>query len=203
MKLTKEIFNHVMEDEGRYANDEADAGGETYCGIARKHHPDWSGWGQIDTAKEEGRNMSGDVLFLEMQTDLFAFYETYWEKVRAHLVDNEALAYQFYQLAVTTPKGAMWSLQGTCWDSLSIDGTESTFVDGFYGKGTQAAIDELNEKMANDHFFAAEVSAAYCMRRCLYYCDSARRRPENQKFLAGWIMRSIRNWQEAQELGRE
>ena len=91
MKLTKEIFNHVMEDEGRYANDEADAGGETYCGIARKHHPDWSGWGQIDTAKEEGRNMSGDVLFLEMQTDLFAFYETYWEKVRAHLVDNLSL----------------------------------------------------------------------------------------------------------------
>jgi len=34
----------VLSWEGGYSNDPDDAGGETYKGITRKHHPDWQGW---------------------------------------------------------------------------------------------------------------------------------------------------------------
>lgn len=38
--------------EGGYVNNQADPGGETYCGVSRRAHPDWSGWPVIDEAKK-------------------------------------------------------------------------------------------------------------------------------------------------------
>ena len=45
-------FAFVMGIEGNYANDPDDNGGETYCGISRRAHPDWKGWQIIDIAKK-------------------------------------------------------------------------------------------------------------------------------------------------------
>src|ERR1035441_4044145 len=41
----------VMGNEGGYANNPADAGGETYKGIARKFWPQWCGWKYVDGVK--------------------------------------------------------------------------------------------------------------------------------------------------------
>lgn len=41
----------VMGNEGGYANNPADSGGETYKGIARKFHPAWPGWKMVDDLK--------------------------------------------------------------------------------------------------------------------------------------------------------
>jgi len=38
----------VLRWEGGYTHDEADPGGETYCGISRVNHPDWPGWAELD-----------------------------------------------------------------------------------------------------------------------------------------------------------
>ena len=38
-------------NEGLYANDKDDSGGETYAGIARNHWPKWLGWNRIDFIK--------------------------------------------------------------------------------------------------------------------------------------------------------
>ena len=35
-------------NEGGYANNSADTGGETYAGIARNYWPKWQGWKYID-----------------------------------------------------------------------------------------------------------------------------------------------------------
>ena len=36
--------------EGGYARHPADPGGETYRGISRRYHPEWSQWADIDRA---------------------------------------------------------------------------------------------------------------------------------------------------------
>ena len=40
----------LLANEGQYANDKEDLGGETYCGISRKFNPSWAGWQIIDKA---------------------------------------------------------------------------------------------------------------------------------------------------------
>lgn len=42
------VYRKVMPHEGIYSNHEHDRGGETFKGISRKHHPNWSGWKIID-----------------------------------------------------------------------------------------------------------------------------------------------------------
>ena len=47
-------FAHTQTNEGGYANNKADLGGETYAGISRKYHPKWSGWAIVDELKKYG-----------------------------------------------------------------------------------------------------------------------------------------------------
>ena len=42
------LIRMVLTHEGGYANVSGDAGGQTYCGIARKANPNWKGWKIID-----------------------------------------------------------------------------------------------------------------------------------------------------------
>ena len=43
----------TCKNEGGYANNPSDNGGETYAGIARKFWPNWSGWAKIDAIKKQ------------------------------------------------------------------------------------------------------------------------------------------------------
>jgi len=45
-------------NEGGYANNPADRGGETFAGIARKFWPKWEGWKKIDAYKAEYPKLS-------------------------------------------------------------------------------------------------------------------------------------------------
>src|SRR3712207_6059069 len=45
-------LERTLEFEGWYSKHPADPGGETYRGIARRHHPSWPGWALIDEAKQ-------------------------------------------------------------------------------------------------------------------------------------------------------
>lgn len=51
MAQFEEAHKEVMGNEGGYANNPADAGGETYKGIARKFWGTWRGWTIIDQVK--------------------------------------------------------------------------------------------------------------------------------------------------------
>lgn len=51
-------FAHTQTNEGGYANNKADLGGETYAGISRKYHPKWSGWAIVDELKKKYRTVT-------------------------------------------------------------------------------------------------------------------------------------------------
>lgn len=45
----EQAFQKLMKEEGFVLSDhKADKGGQTYAGIARKFHPDWTGWKYVD-----------------------------------------------------------------------------------------------------------------------------------------------------------
>ena len=67
MALTDQQFDHILRAEGRYANLVGDTGGETYGGVSRNNHPNWSGWHPIDAAKSNGIDLDGDFLFGQMR----------------------------------------------------------------------------------------------------------------------------------------
>ena len=67
--------------EGGYVNDPVDRGGETYRGIARVHHPDWSGWRRVDAQRRKAgfpRTLGSDRA---LQDAVRRFYKkAYWDR---------------------------------------------------------------------------------------------------------------------------
>jgi len=51
----------ILRNEGGYANDSADLGGETFRGIARNFHPEWPGWKLVDAGQREGPELDKEV----------------------------------------------------------------------------------------------------------------------------------------------
>lgn len=47
----QKAYNRTMGNEGGYAHNPKDTGGETYKGISRNNWPKWAGWRTLDTVK--------------------------------------------------------------------------------------------------------------------------------------------------------
>ena len=50
--MYKEAIKKTLKYEGGYVNDKDDRGGETYRGVSRRYHPNWSGWKIVDEYKQ-------------------------------------------------------------------------------------------------------------------------------------------------------
>lgn len=49
--IFEQAYKIVYGEEGGYANEKTDTGGETYGGISRVHNPAWPGWVRVDQLK--------------------------------------------------------------------------------------------------------------------------------------------------------
>ena len=97
----KHAIAKVLLTEGGYVNDSADAGGETYKGIARNFWPNWTGWSVIESAKKKDgfpanlnpRNILGDAVM--------NFYRTnFWDKVGGDMIASQTIADMLVDSAV-------------------------------------------------------------------------------------------------------
>ena len=70
-----EAFYITLKHEGGYVNDPDDRGGETYMGIARKFHDDWSGWECIDSYEDKS-NLKNDSTLHELVKEFYL--EKFW-----------------------------------------------------------------------------------------------------------------------------
>lgn len=127
MPVFSKIHAETMRTEGGYANNPADAGGETYKGIARKMHPRWSGWKYIDGVKALttvqphygssayyawAKHLNGKLAALpQLQSAVVDFYKTnFWTANRLGEITAEAVAAWIYDHAVNAgAKGIMWA----------------------------------------------------------------------------------------------
>ncbi|MDR1656114.1 MAG: hypothetical protein LBT47_00975 [Deltaproteobacteria bacterium] len=176
----EQAYPAIRRHEGKYVNDPDDAGGETFWGITRRSHPTWPGWVRVDKAKAAGHRTAKalDAYFKDDQAmaDMVAertrldYWEPLWgipDKIRTKLVDicvNMGLS------------GGVMVLQRT----LNQLGAKLR-VDGALGPATRGALEGRDEDKVID---------VLCEVQATRYRELAEKRPENKKYLKGWLIRA-------------
>ncbi|NVO00015.1 MAG: N-acetylmuramidase [Geobacteraceae bacterium] len=158
-------------NEGGYANNEADAGGETYCGIARHFWPRWAGWQLIDalkTAKTFPANLKNIPALSKLVLEFYA--KNFWDANRLGEIINQDVADWLYDHAVNGGgRGIQW-----------IQEAAGVTADGDIGNKTIAAINAA-DPVALLHKSMIVAS--------LYRLEKAHDRPSQIQFLHSWLER--------------
>ncbi|KAA0894151.1 glycoside hydrolase family 108 protein [Oryzomonas rubra] len=177
----------VISNEGGYANNPHDAGGETYKGIARKSWPNWVGWKYVDGVKANTvpqpaygttayRNYASHLncclaRLASLQQVVLDFYRwNFWDKYRLSEINDQSVATWLYDHVVNGgARGAMW-----------LQEAAGVTADGKVGPATIAAI---NASDPVELLQEAEDVAAF------YRLDRAAADPSQVQFLPSWLRR--------------
>lgn len=156
-------FEAMIKAEGGYVlhNVPGDRGGMTYAGIARNMNPQWPGWQLIDTGRDVPAQMVRD------------FYKPgYWDNIRGDDIEHQAIAESIFDFQVNTGAPARKLAQ------LVVGATP----DGQFGDKTLAALNAADPE---------KFVMAYALAKIARYRDIVRRDRVQQKFLLGWISRTL------------
>lgn len=179
--------NKTMGTEGGYANNPADAGGETYKGIARKFWHRWAGWPVVDQVKKTMTKQppygSGAYFNwakalnkllaanLTLQKHVLTFYMVnFWDANRLGEINDQAVAEWTYDHIVNAgARGAMWLQLAAC-----------VKADGGIGPATIAAVNACDPSQLLAR--CEDIAAAYRL-------DKAAANPSQIQFLTSWLTR--------------
>ena len=98
----------TMNNEGGYANDPNDHGGETWRGIARNFWPSWQGWSIVDNIKSQAPPSLNRALGANTQLEqlVLGFYKAeFWDCLSLSLLDNQQIADQLFDVSVNMGTG--------------------------------------------------------------------------------------------------
>jgi lysozyme family protein len=177
----RKALAHVLEFEGGYANNQSDRGGETFRGISRKSYPRWEGWKAVGAAAAMfnksrrliDRHFENDEDMERMVEDLYR--REFWDRTpeglpartRCKVFDTGVNA-GLHRAAVILQK------------ALARRGARLT-ADGLIGPKTlEAANAAVEDVLLGD----------YCQFQASFYRDITVRRPDQTKFLRGWLSRA-------------
>lgn len=164
-------------NEGGYANNPADAGGETYKGVARKFHGHLPMWQIIDRvkaanplarAKELNAKLEG---IPELQQQIESFYRsTFWDANKLSLITSQPVANWIYDHCVNADtRGEKWAQEAA-----------GVKIDGQIGPVTIAAINAMDPSKFLQE--AEDVAAFYRLDRALANSSQI-------QFLPSWLRR--------------
>lgn len=120
-------------NEGGYANNPSDTGGETYAGIARNHWPKWEGWKTIDLIKNHHGKSASIInknarLYPALTEAISSFYkQNFWDVMKLDYVNDQQLANTVYDFGVNSGTGRaskylQQSVNNVCGVGLVVDG---------------------------------------------------------------------------------
>jgi len=162
-------FEKMIQNEGGYTlhKVEGDRGGSTYAGIARKYHPDWEGWADIDTGE-----MERPELFQKVRD----FYRlNFWDRIRADDIKAEKVSASIFDFAVNG---------GVKTASALAQGVVGAKPDGIIGPQTIAKINQED---------AVRFTLKFTLEKVARYAAICNRDRSQSKFLLGWINRSLKD----------
>jgi hypothetical protein len=137
-----EAFERTIAHETwRWSNRSTDAGGETYAGFSRVHHPDLRIWSLIDEAKEDSR-FPDNLRSPDWQDRLTplvieAYRDRFWDRIRGDSIPSQVLANELFdqavnrgvepavedlQRALNYHSGADGHWRGGWWAPVGVDG---------------------------------------------------------------------------------
>lgn len=171
-------LQQLLGEEGGYANNSSDSGGETVFGIARKFNPTWIGWQIVDPLKQQHANLrdlnAALVADSQLQQAVAQFYrQAYWnfDDVQSQLVANKLL-----EMEVNFGKGSAVKIlqQGL------IRLGQPVHLDGSLGPATYAAMTNAKEP---------ELLHALRAYSALHRLHIIQAHPDQIQFAEGWIWR--------------
>lgn len=171
MADVNEIYPHVLQFEGGYANVKGDRGGETYIGIARNSNPDWAGWAIIDANKPLKHNaIIQQPELMKLHRDFLI--KRFWEPMHGNEIQSQRIANFIFDM--------FW---GSGYKGLQQANAVVNSLSGKqipkYNMLTVAEINKLNE--------ADLLPALYKARK--EFLQKLAQKPEQAQFLKGWLRR--------------
>lgn len=169
----------LLRQEGYYANDKDDSGGETWEGIARNKYPQWSGWALVDGHKPAGgfesRQQANALLKPDpdLQAKVIDFYKSaQWNVIHGDDIHNQSIA-NFL---------ADWGVNAGL--SVPIKHAQDVlglYVDGHVGPQTLAAINGAD---------GADLFGKLQAEREHFYRQVVIAHPVDKKDLDNWLERN-------------
>lgn len=181
-KRTETYIDMVLTHEGGYSSGKdkyssGDAGGETYCGIARNANPKWEGWKIVDKNKPLKYNQKiKDDKLAQMVRDLY--YEKYYKPIKADQIDDDMIAAHLFCHGVNAGLKASVKLLQKAINKVCKQNIQ---VDGIIGKVTLS--------YANNGTFAKLIASEFIAQRNAFYRAIVAKNKTQAKFLNGWLNR--------------
>lgn len=187
MSLFKIAESITGRNEGGYANNKADKGGETFAGIARKFWPNWLGWRFIDQFKADytkaktkltlAQWVNASAKSVPQLLELIStFYKSnFWDINKLDLINDQQLANTIYDFSVNSGEERAADFMQTACNKI---GKLKLSVDGDFGNKTIAAINSLS---------APVLHAEYNAMRKEFYLSIAH--GDQKQFLSSWLSR--------------
>jgi lysozyme family protein len=168
-------FKITNRNEGGYANNPHDKGGETYMGISRKNWPLWHGWNIIDTEKSQfGLNGINEALSQNnsLQQLVHDFYKhNFWDVNKLDWIKDQQIANNVYDFGVNS---------GTNRAADYLQQCVHTAIDGIIGSKTISAVNSGDAKT---------IYNSYNELRKMFYTRLAV--GDQQQFLKSWLSRLV------------
>lgn len=174
----KQALSELLDYEGGYSNNSADAGGETVFGISRHYNPAWSGWPRVDVLKREHQNLVELNVALRADPGVTAsveeFYRTqYWQ---FDSIPSQVVASKLLDMEVNFGKGSAVRIlqEGLVRLGYKLD------IDGSLGPGTLNALQKAKEP---------DVLHSLRAYSALARIHKIVRNPDQVQFAEGWAWR--------------
>lgn len=177
----RRALSFVLGNEGGYSNDPLDRGGETNMGITA---------GTMRRAYNDGLVSHVDVKTLTRDEAAVIYERYYWRP--SHACDMDApLCTLHFDAAVNHGRGgAAKLLQKTINNYAKKAGLDiKVDVDGAVGVKTLAALKVCVAYRGNLRL----ICEIYCNQRADYFRDIVKSRPDQSRYLNGWLKRVERN----------
>ena len=189
-------FNQALQKtllfEGGYSIDPDDVGGETYKGISRRYHPDWTGWPLIDAAKTDSdSSFPSNLKDIEELQDLIAvlYKQLYWDRIWGNSIPEQSIAEKLFDTSVNLGvKRAVGYLQ----DGLNLlnrnqKNYNDIVSDGLFGRNTLNALKTYLELDDNEPVYLLKIMGVL---QGMQYIEVMRKSPVQEKFARGWLKRA-------------
>jgi len=182
-----EAYKITLKHEGGYCNDEDDAGGETYKGIARNYNKTWKGWSIVDQHKQRSGFPESAYNDTNLDKEVHAFYkERYWDVNLLDDVDSQPVANEMFDTGVNMGVGRAGKFLQQALNLLNNNGKrwDDIVEDGDVGKNTLKALnaclafrgDETLYKILN-------------VLQGMHYINYMTKSPTQEKYAYGWFNR--------------
>ncbi|WP_276134059.1 glycoside hydrolase family 108 protein [Polluticoccus soli] len=146
----QQAYAITMHNEGGYANNKNDSGGETWRGVARNYWAKWPGWAIVDKIKASKPANLNDALAADaaLKTLVDKFYEeNFWNAIGLPAMNCQQTANQLFDIAVNMGTGTAAKLLQQAINALKPGAVK---VDSSAGPSTiEAANGQPDEALYN------------------------------------------------------